>query len=189
MTTIIGVDFSGHRDDRNTWLAWGILTDDGALVLDSVQPVRRDDLYHTLTNAPTPAVAALDFPFGVPRAFADFLSPKRPPRDMADIWQVVSDLTADDFIDRRDAFVNQQPGLPLSQREPQARRRPCPPPGKLFAPAHRQPQHAAHDLRGDQDAASMARRAAEPLARARRWNPPVHHRTGSLSWSSCRARS
>ena len=118
MTTIIGVDFSGHRDDCNTWLAWGILTGDGALVLDSVQPVRRDDLYHTLTNAPTPAVAALDFPFGVPRAFADFLSSKRPPRDMADIWQVLSDLTAADFIDRRDAFVNQQPGLPLSQREP-----------------------------------------------------------------------
>ena len=118
MTTIIGVDFSGHRDDRNTWLALGNLTGDGELVLDSVQPVRRDDLYHTLANVETPAVAALDFPFGVPRAFAEFLSQKRPPRDMADIWQVVSGLTGAEFVGRRDEFVNQRPGMPLSEREP-----------------------------------------------------------------------
>ena len=118
MTTIIGVDFSGHRDDRNTWMASGKLSGEGALALDSVQPVRRDDLYHTLTNVPTPAVAALDFPFGVPRAFAEFLSQKRPSRDMADIWQLVSGLTGVEFVDRRDEFVNQRPGLPLSEREP-----------------------------------------------------------------------
>ena len=118
MTTIIGVDFSGHRDDRNTWLASGSLADDGTLLLDSVQPVRRDDLYHTLVHVPTPAVAALDFPFGVPRAFAEFLSHQQSPRDMADVWQVVSGLTAAGFVDGRDKFVNQQPGLPLSEREP-----------------------------------------------------------------------
>ena len=118
MTTIIGVDFSGHRDDRNTWLASGSLADDGALLLDSVQPVRRDDLYHTLVHMPTPAVAALDFPFGVPRAFAEFLSHRQYPRDMADVWQVVSGLTAAEFVDGRDKFVNQQPRLPLSEREP-----------------------------------------------------------------------
>ena len=118
MTTIIGVDFSGHRDDRNTWLALGNLTGDGELLLDSVQPARRDDLYWVLANVSAPAVAALDFPFGVPRAFAEFLSPKLPPGDMADIWRVVSDLTATEFIGRRDEFVNQRPGLPLSEREP-----------------------------------------------------------------------
>ena len=118
MTTIIGVDFSGHRDDRNTWAALGNLTGDGALLLDSVQPVRRDDLYDVLANVPTPAVAALDFPFGVPRAFAEFLSPNRPPRDMTDIWQVVSGLTATDFIANRDQFVAERAGLPLFEREP-----------------------------------------------------------------------
>ena len=118
MTTIIGVDFSGHRDDRNTWMASGHLDTDGSLLLDSVQPVRRDDLYHTLANVPPPAVAALDFPFGVPRAFAEFLSRKGLPRDMADVWQVVSALTAAEFIDGRDEFVNHQPHLPLSEREP-----------------------------------------------------------------------
>ncbi len=118
MTTIIGVDFSGHREDRNTWMASGKLSGDGALALDTVQPVRRDDLYVALCDVPTPAVAALDFPFGVPRAFAEFLSTKLPPGDMADIWRVVSDLTATEFVDRRDEFVNRRPGLPLSEREP-----------------------------------------------------------------------
>lgn len=118
MTTIIGVDFSGHRDDRNTWAALGALTGDGGLLLDGVQPVRRDDLCAALSSVPTPAVAALDFPFGVPRAFAEFLSHRTTPRHMADVWQVISRLTVSEFIDRRGEFVNQRPELPLSEREP-----------------------------------------------------------------------
>ena len=118
MTTIIGVDFSGHRDDRNTWMASGKLTDDGALLFDSVQPVRRDDLYEFLGHIPTPAVAALDFPFGVPRAFAQFLEGERPPQDMTDVWPAVSSLSSAEFVARRDQFVGQRPDLPLSQREP-----------------------------------------------------------------------
>ena len=58
MDAIIGVDFSGHRDDCNTWMAWGHLTQEGALVIDSVQPARRDDLYEFLGHIATPAVAA-----------------------------------------------------------------------------------------------------------------------------------
>ena len=118
MTTIIGVDFSGHREDRNTWTALGNLTDDGALLLDWVQPVRRDDLYHLLANVPTPAVAALDFPFGVPRAFAEFLSRECQPQDMTDVWRVVSQLTATEFVAQRYAFVGQRAGSPLFEREP-----------------------------------------------------------------------
>ena len=118
MTTIIGVDFSGHRDDRNTWMASGTLTGDGALNFDSVQPARRDDLYDFLLDVPAPAVAALDFPFGVPRAFAEFLSREAATRDMVYVWRAVSRLTAAEFIARRDQFVGQRPDLPLSQREP-----------------------------------------------------------------------
>lgn len=118
MTRIIGVDFSGHRDDRNTWLASGTLTDQAALLLDSVQPVRREDLCDFLAEVQTPAVAALDFPFGVPRAFAEYLLGKAPPRDMADVWRVVSSLTSAEFAASRDQFVGQRPDLPLSQREP-----------------------------------------------------------------------
>lgn len=118
MTTIIGVDFSGHRDDRNTWAALGDLTEDGVLLLDNVQPVRRDDLHAALSGVVAPAVAALDFPFGVPRAFAEFLSHKTPPRQMVDVWQVVSALTAGEFVARRDEFVGRRSDLPLLEREP-----------------------------------------------------------------------
>ena len=80
MTTIVGVDFSGHREDRNTWVALGRLDASGALRLDSVQPARRADLYELLATIPTLAVAALDFPFGVPADFVAHLSPKFSPR-------------------------------------------------------------------------------------------------------------
>ena len=105
MTTIVGVDFSGHRDDRNTWVALGRLDSDGALRLDSVQPARRADLHDLLTTIPTPAVVALDFPFGVPARFAADLSPKRPLRAMPDLWRTVSGMSADDFLAARDRFV------------------------------------------------------------------------------------
>ena len=64
--------------------------DRGALRLDSVQPARRADLYELLATIPTPAVAALDFPFGVPADFVAHLSPKFSPRAMPDLWKIVS---------------------------------------------------------------------------------------------------
>jgi len=105
MTVIVGVDFSGHRDDRNTWVAVGRLEAGGALRLDSVQPARRTDLHALLTTIPTPAVAALDFPFGVPAQFATDLSAKRPPRAMPDLWRTVAGMSAGEFLAARDRFV------------------------------------------------------------------------------------
>ena len=105
MTTIVGVDFSGHRDDRNTWVARGRLDSGEALLIDSVQPARRVDLHDLLATVPTPAVVALDFPFGVPADFACDLSPKRPPRAMPDLWRTVSGMSAGDFLAARDRFV------------------------------------------------------------------------------------
>ena len=105
MTTIVGVDFSGHRDDRNTWVARGRLESGGALRLDSVQPARRADLHDLLITVPTPAVVALDFPFGVPAEFAAALSPGRPPRAMPDLWRIVSGMDAGDFLAARGRFV------------------------------------------------------------------------------------
>ena len=105
MTAIVGIDFSGHRDDRNTWVARGRLDVGGALLLDSVQPARRADVHDLLAGIPTPAVAALDLPFGVPAAFAARLSPKRRPRAMPDLWQALSGMGADEFLAARDRFV------------------------------------------------------------------------------------
>ena len=107
MTTIIGVDFSGARADKNTWVARGLLDTDGSLVLESVQSIRREDLYRLLADIPVPAVAALDFPFGVPAQFAAFLSPRRQPSDMPDLWKVIDSIIADEFIRERNRFVIQ----------------------------------------------------------------------------------
>ena len=105
MSTIVGVDFSGHRDDRNTWVARGRLGSGAVLWLDSVQPARRADLHDLLATIPTPAVVALDFPFGVPADFASDLPPKRPPRAMPDLWRTVSAMSCGDFLAARDRFV------------------------------------------------------------------------------------
>lgn len=105
MTTIIGVDFSGARSDRNTWLTHGRLTDAGALLLDGAQSIRRADLYDLLLTVPTPAVAALDFPFGVPSQFAISLSPQRPTPDMPALWRAVAGMSQPEFIAARNDFV------------------------------------------------------------------------------------
>ena len=105
MTTIIGVDFSGARDDRNTWVTQGRLTSEGTLLFDGSQPARREDLFELLTTVPTPAVAALDFPFGVPAKFALALQPRRVPIDMPDVWRTAAAMTPDEFGDARNDYV------------------------------------------------------------------------------------
>ena len=67
---IIGVDFSGAKSDRNTWLAQGHLDKDGLLRLNCCRSVQRADLTVILANLDEPAVVAMDFPFSVPKKFA-----------------------------------------------------------------------------------------------------------------------
>ena len=105
--TIVGVDFSGARADKNTWVAQGRLDIEGSLRLESAQSIRREELYRLLAEIATPAVAALDFPFGVPAQFAAHLSAGGLPKDMPDLWQTVTAISADEFIDARDCFVGE----------------------------------------------------------------------------------
>ena len=63
------------------------------------------DVHDFLATIPTPAVVALDFPFGVPARFAADLSPTCPPRAMPDLWRTVSGMSAGDFLAARDRFV------------------------------------------------------------------------------------
>ena len=105
MTTIIGVDFSGARSDNKTWIAQGRLDSDDALLLHGVQPIRRDDLHDLLAAIPTPAVAALDFPFGVPRQFAEHVGVVSAPHTMSGLWNIISTKDIDDFIGERNQFV------------------------------------------------------------------------------------
>lgn len=105
MTTIIGVDFSGARADANTWMTLGRLTPDRSLSLVSAQRTRRDDLYEALLAVATPAVAALDFPFGLPAQFAAHITLGHQAFEMPTLWDAVARMSADDFIAARDAFV------------------------------------------------------------------------------------
>ena len=112
-TTIIGVDYSGaiERGNRSkTWIAQGQLTDDGELELcldDNPRRIRRAQLCELLANTAAPAVAAMDFPFGVPRAFATRLCGDLKPAVMPDVWQAIADagMTQAEFIAARDRFV------------------------------------------------------------------------------------
>ena len=106
MTTIIGIDYSGARDDRSTWVARGHLTPDNEFELYSAQPARREDVLETLATAPTPVVAAIDFPFGVPHEFANLLNAGGNIEAMPDVWRTIADMSLDDFIKFRDAFVD-----------------------------------------------------------------------------------
>lgn len=104
MTTIIGIDFSGAKGDRNTWVARGVVTSGGALRLESAEMTPRQDVTDLLTSARPPAVAGIDFPFSLPRHFAEFLT-TRPLITMLDLWCAMSELSLSEFIAARDAFV------------------------------------------------------------------------------------
>ena len=105
MTTIIGVDFSGARSDTNTWIARGRLDGRETLWLDSAQRIRRDDLGDLLPAIPTPAVAALDFPFGLPRRFAESMGVVSATGAMPDLWDIITAQTLAEFIAHRNQFV------------------------------------------------------------------------------------
>lgn len=96
--TIVGVDFSGAGEDSNlgkTWVTKGYLeTEDGeelrkgTLLLSSCEQVSRKELTCILEASPNDTVAALDFPFSVPIAFAEHLAP--PGSEMPRLWQSVA---------------------------------------------------------------------------------------------------
>ncbi len=106
MTTIIGVDFSGAARDQDTWLAQGQL-DGGNLLLDRVQPIRREDLYQHMLEIAVPAVAAMDFPFGLPEEFLGYIGVGGDFQTIADIWPVVRHTDWQDLQDVATEFVDE----------------------------------------------------------------------------------
>ena len=105
MTTIIGVDFSGARSDTNTWIARGWLGENRVLALETVQRIRRAELGDLLPTIPTPAVTALDFPFGVPREFAEYVGMASHCPMMPDFWDAVAAMGLAEYIGQRNRFV------------------------------------------------------------------------------------
>ena len=108
--TIVGVDFSGAKDDGKTWITKGFLdtedsfdTKKGSLTLLSCKSVSREDLTEQLRSLPNDVVATLDFPFSVPIAFSEFLG--LPNSEMPDLWQAATAMGQEEFIAQRDEFV------------------------------------------------------------------------------------
>lgn len=106
MTTVIGIDFSGAKHDRDTWVAHGRLTSGGALIFKGANMIRRKDVVKLLITVSTPSVAAIDFPFCVPQEFAEFLNTGGDLKAMPDVWRIIDGMSLDDLYAARDAFVN-----------------------------------------------------------------------------------
>jgi hypothetical protein len=101
-TTILGVDFSGAKSDKNTWVTRGTLSSN-SLEIDSCEPTPRSELAVLLGSAPKNTIAALDFPFSVPREFASYLLPSA--EDMPELWNAAANMEFQDFMALRDRFV------------------------------------------------------------------------------------
>ena len=99
---IVGVDFSGAKTDDRTWVAQGTL-EHGSLTLQDCRPVPRASLAELLLSLPGGSVAALDFPFSVPKVFAYFWQPGA--TSMPDLWAAASAIDLSQFLDFRDGFV------------------------------------------------------------------------------------
>ena len=101
-TTILGVDFSGAKSDKNTWVTRGTLSGN-SLEISSCEPTPRAELAILLGSAPKNTIAALDFPFSVPREFASYLLPSA--EDMPELWNATANMEFQDFMALRDGFV------------------------------------------------------------------------------------
>ena len=101
-TTILGVDFSGAKSDKNTWVTRGTLSGN-SLEISSCEPTPRAELAILLGSAPKNTIAALDFPFSVPREFASYLLPSA--EDMTELWNAAANMEFQDFMALRDEFA------------------------------------------------------------------------------------
>ena len=154
---IIGVDFSGARADRNTWVAEGELNGN-VLTIENCRPITRVDLTNELAGLSEPTVAAMDFPFSVPVEFAHHWQPNA--QAMPDLWRVAADMDIAGFTNMRDGFMEGR------EMEP---RRPCDPP-ESFSPLHKvRPNLVPMTFRGMQ----MLHTLSDLLAPGVVWVPPL----------------
>ena len=94
MTTIIGVDYSGDQGDHKTWVTCGRL-DDSGFTLDRSYPILRTDLCELLAAIEPPAVAALDFPFSLPKVFLKALGINA--NTMKGVWPHIANMPLGSF--------------------------------------------------------------------------------------------
>lgn len=93
--TVVGVDFSGAGNDAtpgNTWVTKGRF-DGQILTIDNCRNISRVELKTLLKDLPDDSVAAMDFPFGIPREFIQYLGIDA--TTMPDVWTGVTDNDKD----------------------------------------------------------------------------------------------
>ena len=103
-TTIIGVDYSGAKADNATWKTEAAL-EGTTLKIKDCSRIKRKDLTEFLERLEGPGtIVAMDFPFSVPRAFAEELLPN--PTAMPDVWESVAEIKEySQFDELRKNFV------------------------------------------------------------------------------------
>lgn len=109
-TKIIGVDFSGAEKTNSLWVTQAILDGDCLAIEKCFHPSSKRTTAHErlekqLRDLPGDAVVAMDFPFGVPSVFAEYLSRDAKPKTMRDVWRTVATMSVNDFTDKRNEFV------------------------------------------------------------------------------------
>ena len=102
--TVLGVDYSGAKADKNTWMTCGYLVN-GVLTIQSCQIMSRAHLTKILASSPSNTIAAMDFPFSVPKSFADEWLPTA--ETMPDLWSAAAAMEFPEFLTLRDRFVAQ----------------------------------------------------------------------------------
>ncbi len=105
MVNIIGVDFSGAEAEGKTWVTEGHLRDN-TLIINDCHPIRsisRAELETLLKKMPDGAVAAMDFPFSVPLAFAEFWHPSA--SEMTCLWAAAAEIELKQFYEQVTRFA------------------------------------------------------------------------------------
>ena len=103
-TTIIGVDFSGAKEDKATWKTEATLQGSVLKITDCSCIKRKDLTDFLLESLPDDnTTVALDFPFALPLAFAQKIAPKA--TTMPDVWEAVNAIGYQELDERRRDFV------------------------------------------------------------------------------------
>ena len=75
-------------------------------MLERVQPIRREDLYSLMLGLPAPAVAAMDFPFGLPEEFLPHIEVTDDYQTIDAIWPILALTEWQDLEKIATAFVD-----------------------------------------------------------------------------------
>ncbi len=164
---IVGVDFSGARENNATWVCAADLDlgSNGLTVNDCYRPSRQREEAHRklaemLGELPAGSVAALDFPFSVPEPFARLWAPNA--TAMPDLWRAAAQMDYPEFEELRDKFAQ---GKKPGRLEP---KRSSDPPESLSPLNIRMRKMTFHGMRMLHLLWESAKSTGQPL-----WIPPL----------------